>query len=752
MLSGRSPPPESRAVARRSIPYPPSPTDFPEELTDPGRDSALEVVAVLSGLILFLLIYLGLAVGCVAVLVMVTTSLPRLPYPLLWILAAPLAAGVFLILLNGLFHRDAPDKNMHVEITEEEQPTFFAFLDKLTDEIGAPMPSRVFVTPEVTAAMMPEVSLLNLFVPPKKNLLVGLGLVNSLNLSEFKAVMGHEFGHFSQKTSRMHAYVYLTNRVMLNLLTGQDWLDRMIQAAHRNARRAGDASVLFFAAFAWGVGGPVWVVKKGLVLLFHAINFAALSLSRKNEFHADRVAVSVAGSNAIVHALARLEFAEESLAEAVGHLEVASQHDLYSRDLFTHHTAAAALLRKVRKKPRLGLPPVLKRPKDGRDVQVFEDDEESPVPEMWSTHPKNFDREENAKEIFVCADEDDRSPWELFADTAGLKERLTYRFYRVVFKVKKSVELATAREVQAFIDEEHAEVIFDPKYHESYDERFIFPGDLQELNQLVETEPWDAERIERVHGRLYRELGNRVEELRDLRKAMRKIYRKSFGRPRGRDRRRLEDLEEEFETLTDWFTSFDRRVYLTHAHMAAQTDTGRLHELVDRYVFHLKVQALHRDIIVAHDRVLDVVDGLQHFGSELPDGFFELARETFDAGRRAMRDCLGDAHHLRTPELANIKKGTRLDSLIFEYDLLREPPRTYMKGTWVNKLLNQMGQMRNRLKRMDFKSLGAILQMQDRLAVEWVNKVAPPGVVVDDPLPKLIVVEDPPVKQKPAAG
>jgi hypothetical protein len=68
---------------------------------------------------------------------------------------------------------------------------------------------------------------------------------------------------------------------------------------------------------------------------------------------------------------------------------------------------------------------------------------------------------------------------------------------------------------------------------------------LQQLNQLVDAEPWEPERIERVHGRLYRELGNRVEELRDLRKAMRKIWRKSFGRPRGRDRRRLEDLEEE---------------------------------------------------------------------------------------------------------------------------------------------------------------------------------------------------------------
>jgi len=30
--------------------------------------------------------------------------------------------------------------------------------------------------------------------------------------------------------------------------------------------------------------------------------------------------------------------------------------------------------------------------------------------------------------------------------------------------------------------------------------------------------------------------------------------------------------------------------------------------------------------------------------------------------------------------------------------------------------------------------------------------VAPPGVVVDDPLPELIVVDEPPVKRKPAAG
>ena len=719
-------------MARRPIPYPPSPADCPPELTDPGRDSALEIVAVLAGMILFLLIYLGLIVGCLAVILLVTISLHRLPFPLLWIIAAPFAAGLLLILLNGVFHRVAPDKNMHVEITADEQPVFFAFIERLTDELGAPMPSRVYVTPEVTAAMISEVSLVNLFVPPRKNLLVGLGLVNALNLSEFKAVMGHEFGHFSQKTSRLHAYVSLTTRVMLNLLTGQDWLDRMILTAGRHARHAQNASGLFALAFAWGIGGPVWVIKRGLFLLFKAINFAALSLSRKNEFHADRIAVSVAGSNAIVHALARLDFAQESLDEAANHLEVASQHNLYTRDLFTHHTAAAALLRRVRKKPRLGLPPALKRPREGRDVQVFREDDESPVPEMWSTHPSNFDREENAKEIFVAADEDERSPWELFADGPALKERLTYRFYRVGFGVGRDVELSSAKAVQAFIDEEHAEVFYDRKYHGSYDERFISPGDIQALNDLVKAEPWESERIERVHGRLYRELGNRVEDYKELREGIRKIYQKSFGRPRGRDRRRLEDLEEDFQVLTDWFTSFDRRVYMVHAHMAVQTNPERLQELVARYAFHLSVQDLHRDIIAAHDRVIDIVDGLEHFGTELPEGYFELARETFAAARGAMKDCLGRARDLRTPAMANIDMGSRLDRLIFDYELLREPPWAIIKSTWINKLLTQIGQMRNRLRRMDFKSLGAILQMQDRLAAEWRNKVAP------GPLPELV--------------
>jgi Zn-dependent protease with chaperone function len=646
-----------------------------------------------------------------------------------------------LILIKGLFAPIATEKDMDVEITEDDEPVFFAFLRRLTDEIGAPMPHRVLVSPDVNAAVMPEHSLANLFVPPKKNLLVGLGLLNMLNLSEFKAVMGHEFGHFSQKTSRLQAYVYVANRVMLGLLNGPDRLDLWIESARRHARHSTGFDSLVAGIFAAAAGGSVWAVRAVMAGLYKLVNMATLALMRENEFHADRIAVSVAGSNATVHCLYRSRFAEEALQEAARHLEVASQHQLYTRDLFFQQTTAATYLRKKAKKPNLGLPPALHGLNDGEDTRLFDADEDSPVPEMWSTHPSNFDREENAKEIFIPAAIDERSPWVLFADPDELRERVTYRFYRVAFRVKKDVELVPPEDVQGFLDDEHAEISYDPKYHGAYDERWINPGRIDDLNQALDDEPWDAERIGRVHSRLYRELGHRVEDFARVRKAIRNIYRRGFGRPRGRDRGRLEDLEDELAGLDDWFASFDRRVYLVYCQMAKQVDESWLTELTHRYQFHLQVQEMHRDVLVALERVLDVIDGLEYYGEELPQDFFEELMGTFRNGRDAMRKALDRSYGMITPAMANIRKGTRFDKLIFDRRLLAELPMTFVRGKWVAKLVDQMMHMRHRLQRMDFKSLGAILQMQDRLAAEWLGRSAA-APTAEEVLPELIVVED----------
>jgi hypothetical protein len=187
--------------------------------------------------------------------------------------------------------------------------------------------------------------------------------------------------------------------------------------------------------------------------------------------------------------------------------------------------------------------------------------------------------------------------------------------------------------------------------------------------------------------------------------------------------------------------------------MARQAGGHWAEELTDRYLFHLEVQRLHLSLARAMYRVDDVVEGVAHFEDGLlPEDYFEWAMDTFRTARQTMQDCLDQARTLRTPELANIKAGTRLNTLIFDQEVLRELPRSFIKGAWIGKLARQMGRMRLRLCRMDFKSLGALLQLQDRLAEEWRAKIQPGGPGEADSLPEITVINAPPADSavKPA--
>jgi len=62
---------------------------------------------------------------------------------------------------------------------------------------------------------------------------------------------------------------------------------------------------------------------------------------------------------------------------------------------------------------------------------------------------------------------------------------------------------------------------------------------------------------------------------------------------------------------------------------------------------------------------------------------------------------------------------TPFDELIFEGELLREIPETFVTGKWIAKLLTRLGVARQRILRTDFKSLGAILVMQDKMFAAW---------------------------------
>ena len=80
---------------------------------------------------------------------------------------------------------------------------------------------------------------------------------------------------------------------------------------------------------------------------------------------------------------------------------------------------------------------------------------------------------------------------------------MTYKFYRFYFKIPKDVILADPEEVQGFIDEEHADRTYDPKYQGLYDNRNILLKDLRERAREGALRPWSVTELAQAHATLY---------------------------------------------------------------------------------------------------------------------------------------------------------------------------------------------------------------------------------------------------------
>jgi Zn-dependent protease with chaperone function len=725
-------------MAAPKIPYPPSPANVPDGFTDLPDSFTRQQNLLLAGLFVFLIFYVSMVVlfGMLAAWCFLTMA----KFPAVKIIGGVLSATFFLYLVKGFFKRPAIDKDMHVEITEDEHPVLFGFIHKLCDELGAPEPNKVFVSPDVNAACISRTSLVNLFVEPKRDLLIGLGLVNATNLSEFKAILAHEFGHFCH-LGRTSSYTVVVKRIIFDLVEGEDWFDRFITWC----RRQDNAISLFGHA----VGGCLWVGRKVLWWVLKTITLRDRAVSREQEFHADLVAVSAAGSDASTHGLLRARFGMQCFVQAVNDLHTALDHKLYSNDLYLHQDRAAAVVRRKKKDPLLGLPPALPTPTSGKTVRVFdaerdELEDEDDTPPMWRTHPADADREANAKDQFVPAVLDHRSPWILFSDVPELKERMTYKFYRMYFRIPKNAELTPALTVQEYIDNEHAETTYDPKYHGAYDDRPLEPGDLAELDALVRDAPWAEDRMQKVYDKLYDGCREHAEAHADLNKELASLNNSVVGKPSPKMKRMIEDIEKKLDDNWEWFKSFDRRVYLLHVQMAARVGREWRDELVERYRFQMEVQRLYQEARKNQERAFAYATALFGMDNVHPD-FLAEVMQVLRESWRALKKILQDARSVNLPAMKNFEEGENLADFILPEKLVPEPPLSYVKGNWCQKLVDQLGSVRSKCFRLHFKSVGGILALQEKIAAAWVAARAPVGAEVIEPgvetLPAGLVVE-----------
>ncbi|MCB9780982.1 MAG: M48 family metalloprotease [Alphaproteobacteria bacterium] len=439
--------------------YPPRPEGVPADLTAPTSAYRRHAWLASVSLLAFLLLYLGLT-GWFGWIALRQAHASWVSGEIIGFLQAVPAAFLFFFLAKGLLgvQKGAPDGL--VELHEADEPRLFAFVHRVADDAGAPRPHRIFLSPRVNAAVFYDLSLRNLLLPTKKNLEIGIGLVNVLTLDEFKAVLAHEFGHFAQRSMAVGRWVYTSQQIAGHIIGKRDAFDGFLDALSRFDLRV--------AWIGWIMRLVVWSIRAVLDTAFRLILLAERALSREMELQADLVAVSVSGSDSLPHALHRLGPADDAWDQATRF--VAGQHDrkLASVDLFTVQQRILEQLRRVHGDPTWGAPPAV--PADRAAHRLFTAGLAQP-PRMWSTHPPNHEREANAKRRYLASPFDPRSAWALFQDPTATRRRMTAHLFERA-GVDGLALVADADDAGAAclkrLDRQFAAAFLDPQYRGAY--------------------------------------------------------------------------------------------------------------------------------------------------------------------------------------------------------------------------------------------------------------------------------------------
>ncbi|MCR6641004.1 MAG: M48 family metallopeptidase [Sporocytophaga sp.] len=451
--------------------YPKGPESVPENLTKPTSKYRLHAWLALGGLCLFVLLYFWLIYFFASTSVKSFLNMGTGSNPFLNLIVGVVMAFLALFLTKALFFIKRFDKGDDFEITAKQEPELFKFINEVADNAGAPRPHRVYLSPRVNASVFYDLSIINLVFPTKKNLEIGLGLVNALTLNEFKAVLAHEFGHFAQKTMAVGRWVYISRQIASHIVGARDWFDKLIK---------GISSVdLRIAWIGWILSIFVWAIRSLMDTLFTIVILAERALSREMEFNADLVAVSLTGSDAIVNGLYRLEAADNAWDQAVQYGVDALYEGKAVKDVFNLQKYFTKKIGIIIDKPDYGNPPVFENDSSQR---IFKKNLASP-PKMWSTHPSGFEREENAKRLYISAPNDERSSWILFKDAEELKQKMTKHLYKnIEIKDKQIIEISNELAIEE-IDKRYNKVFYNPKYR-GYYLKYPLARDVTKVDEL----------------------------------------------------------------------------------------------------------------------------------------------------------------------------------------------------------------------------------------------------------------------------
>ncbi len=362
---------------------------------------------------------------------------------------------VLYFLIKFIFASTKIDRSHLIEVKETDQPHLFVLIRDIVHQVDTSFPKKVYLSADVNAAVFYDSSFWSMFLPVRKNLQIGIGLMNTVTQQEFKAILAHEFGHFSQRSMKVGSYVYHVNQIIYNMLYKNESLDKMIA---QGANVSGYITLF--------VGVSVFIIKqiqRILQKLYNIINMNYMALSREMEFHADAIAAHVAGSKALSDSLLRVVLANYALEKILAFYSDHIKSNFKSANVYDEQIFAMSFFAEKSKFKMNGDFPVI-------DIESTKRYNRSKlnIEDQWASHPSNEDRIVALNKLnIVVTDVADKPAMQLLNNTVGVVGEFTRRLfdqveYEGIPKVLDKDEFISAFTTQ--FDERDFDDIFNDFY------------------------------------------------------------------------------------------------------------------------------------------------------------------------------------------------------------------------------------------------------------------------------------------------
>ena len=432
------------------------------------KQAAKAVFSIIFFIIIYFLLVL-LAVGFIILCgwagIMIVGIHPSFLTLMVGLGLAGMGIMVFAFLIKFIFKKHRKDRSHLMEIKQHDQPALYSLILTTAREAGIKAPKKIYLSPEVNACVFYDSSFWSMFVPVRKNLQIGLGLMNSITVQELKAIIAHEYGHFSQKSMKIGSYVYNVNQVIFNMLYENESYHHLVIAFAKVSS--------YFTFFAKGAYAIVRQIQFILRKVYEFVNIKYLSLSREMEFHADEVAANIAGPEHLISVLRRMSLADESWNRLIEFYNQRISANIKTENVYPQQVY---VMKWMAEKAQIPLWNDL--PKVDEIHSARYDRSKLVLNDQWASHPSSSDRIKKLEALHMAAPGENNSPaWSLLEHTEKISEEVSEILFRNVTYEKAPRLISLTEFSEAYLKENNVYAL-PPEYKGYYDNRNPLSAEL----------------------------------------------------------------------------------------------------------------------------------------------------------------------------------------------------------------------------------------------------------------------------------